>query len=209
MNTIDFAKFIPPADKIFTEDQIQETRGFLNPKAADVDRVQKAFLLREDVAARLASGQLDQTEARSVCTDWWLHKRHQRPVLLLLGGTGTGKTVAIAETATRTSFATRDSGRLAKAFGGFGTEYQSFEDAAGFEGLLVVDECGLTKQSDREAEMLQALVDQRKWATRPTAILSNLSSDDFKARFDARTVSRLREYGHVVALRGTDMRGAK
>ena len=76
--------------------------------------------------------------------------------------------------------------------------------------LLVLDEIGVSRGSDWEAEQLFAVIDGRYRAELPTVICSNLTPTQLKNELGHRNYDRLREGAHLVPMqwpshRGTDV----
>ena len=205
---IDFLKFVPAnAQSDFEEWSARNTASAKKVELETVTAVAKVFRLRDEIASRLAGGSLHETEARRVVREWWASHKTVRPLLLLLGNTGAGKTVAVAELATQTPYLYLQSARGARLASDFGKQRVEFEEQLDTRCLLVVDEVGFARDIDREVSFVHEVVDARKSSRTPTVLISNLSADDFKSRFDERTVDRLREYGHVRTLNAASMRG--
>ena len=131
--------------------------------------------------------------------------------LVLLGGTGTGKTVAAtwalreAVRQGRSAYF-RTASRLAR-LSGFNEGAVELEMLIGC-GLLVLDDVGAEAQTAWGSGLLQELLDARHQASARTVITSNLSADDFKTRIGERMTDRIREDGMVVRLGGKSMRRA-
>jgi DNA replication protein DnaC len=139
---------------------------------------------------------------------------------LLLGGPGTGKTIAAAEALLN-----------AKGYWGSGKEWAflptearlvlasdlarlSYFDSEGQRTLsrmerypwLVVDDLGGELLTDTWRSNFTELVLRRNSARQKTLLTTNLTVEDFKARYDARVVSRIRGSGVVVNAGALDMR---
>lgn len=205
---IDFTKFVPPkAQEAFDDYEARKKLEGVKIKNGKVEEISKVFRLRDEVSNKLTAGTLAQTEARQLVQTWWNAHRPMRPVFLLLGGTGSGKTVAVAELASQQPFAYLQSHRGARSASAFGHHRDSFEDLIETQRVLIIDEVGFDRDPAREVSFIHEVVDVRKTSQMPTILISNLSAEDFKLRFDSRTVDRLREYGHVKTVKGESLRG--
>jgi DNA replication protein DnaC len=136
-----------------------------------------------------------------------------KPILVLLGGVGTGKTVAAAWALARearrspyhgASYAKiRDLANLFRA--GFGEDLKAFERHQGAR-LLVVDELTTERDADLGRACLHELIDWRGAKGAPTILLANRTKAEIAKHYDARTIDRLRECAAVVELAGKSMR---
>lgn len=162
--------------------------------------------IRPSVVRALAHRTALETAVITAARSWW-RERESRPVLVLLGPPGAGKTVAAAErvfafaseyspyrsdTAARYVLADRAC-RLRGS--NFGPDRESFDELAGAP-LLVVDELGTEGDPAVMARAVHEIVDAR--VREGAAILiSNLTWQVFSRRIDPRTVDRLREIGRI------------
>jgi chromosomal replication initiation ATPase DnaA len=146
--------------------------------------------------------------ALEVARDWLGDCVDARPVLLLCGTTGVGKTVAAADAITRTEGA-----RYVKAKRLVGLAAAQYgEERAAFVALcrstlLVIDEIGLEKTEAGARESLHEILDER--VGKRTMIIGNLSEEDIRKRLDARTLSRLDEVGAFIDCAGPDLRALR
>lgn len=142
-------------------------------------------------------------------------------ILVMCGGTGTGKTLAgawwlshVRGRAITIHEAIRIYSGWKRSHGGRAAdEAEERLERLGRIDALLVDELGQESDSDAEhaREVLHWLVDRRQSARRRTLILTNLRASDLRDRFargtyDGRTASRLERHGAVVEVGGTDMR---
>lgn len=143
--------------------------------------------------------------------DAWLAT--DAPCLVLLGGTGIGKTVAALHGSLRHA----DGSRFVRATDlGAAVKPTLDERKLGARELsprhveyLILDDLGVEQATPRFSEALFAVVDSRQSPSRRTVITSNLSRADFRARYDARVISRLNEMARVVDVPGADMRARR
>jgi DNA replication protein DnaC len=141
---------------------------------------------------------------------------------LLLGGTGTGKTVAASEAllrarvgwtedgAPRWSYSPRearfihasDAGRL----GLFDVESVRTMNKLESVRWLVLDDLGAEFVTDVWRTNLGSLITERNSGKRKTLITSNLTVEAFRERYDARILSRIKGSGVVVGSGTEDLR---
>ncbi len=74
--------------------------------------------------------------------------------------------------------------------------------------LLVLDEIGVSRGSDWEAEQLFTIVDDRYKNERPTILVSNLPAAELKPVLGDRVYDRLREGARIVPMMWPSHRGA-
>lgn len=140
---------------------------------------------------------------------------------LLLGGPGSGKTVAAASALRLARIRWREEDlvrwRWCQALGLFTTAAKLVASLHGDGDLLararrvavlVVDDLGAeyADQGERWVAELAALIDSRHEAMHRTVITSNLSAQAFKARYGERVASRIRGAGRVVPCGIVDLR---
>jgi DNA replication protein DnaC len=146
--------------------------------------------------------------------------RHHRPIvrsgpsLLLLGGTGTGKTheaygavIALSNSgvACRWTFATAADmyGRLRpRPRTDSEDEYLRFASAP----LLVLDDLGAAKASEWTEEINYRVINYRYEHELPTLVTSNVTPKELRAALGERVASRLVEMADRVVLTGGDRR---
>jgi len=141
----------------------------------------------------------------------WMGLSDIKPVLVLSGGTGCGKSTAAAWAVANSHHGGhwRSAADVCRAFmGNFGealNEQKLVKDCY----FLVVDDLGAETDVDRMQGYLIEVLDQRKRApsrTR-TIITTNLDEHSFRLRYpDGRLESRLKECAHWVHDKGDDMR---
>lgn len=139
----------------------------------------------------------------------WLSSPDATPCLVLLGGTGSGKTVAALHAIRRLQ-----SARFVRApeLGG-AVRPTMDERRLGQEELdprrvklLVLDDLGAEQITPRFEQSLFLSVDARQDIRRRTIITSNLGKGDFRGRYDDRVIDRLNAIARVVALGGDSLR---
>lgn len=187
----------------------------------DQDDVMEQHLLscgvqRQEVA-HLVQGLRPEWEACRVAREWW---PSPSSILLLLGATGTGKTLAAAELIAQCRFgyvhpdfgetwawpSTLSERGLFVLAGDLATTSYYGVDAEKQRSrllgcrLLVIDELGTEVASAPWQSLLDTIVNQRMRAQRKTVLLSNLDKAGFKARYDDRITRRVRDEGQVVSL---------
>ena len=75
--------------------------------------------------------------------------------------------------------------------------------------LLIIDDLGGEKTTDRSKEFLQSIIDYRYSNYLPVIITTNLSADELKMRYDERTIDRLRDICEFLTITGESNRGKK
>jgi len=135
-----------------------------------------------------------------------------RPMLVLSGPAGVGKTVAavqwvrawVAARCGSALFVTALDITTADVRGG---ALRAWCDT----GALVLDDLGREYLDDRGwlLSLVEGVLDARYAARRPTIITTNLARDLFKARYGERIVDRLREAGTFIEVVGPSLRAAR
>lgn len=159
--------------------------------------------------ALLAAVSAKQTEALEAARQWLTQKKTW---LTLLGGTGTGKTVAavwamreVARQGEPVAFRTASALSRMSGFNEGAVELERL----GRVSLLVVDDVGAEAQTAWGQGLLSELLDVRHQGFRRTILTSNLGQEPFKQRVGERLVDRIREDGRVVILGGRTLRAVK
>lgn len=159
-------------------------------------------------------------------TRLWVLDDNPRPVLMLAGGVGSGKTLAAAWALSQ-NFEVLRPYRIAKGDlapqivwrSGYFVTLEWLVDRSLFQeddrlarqraletSLLVLDDVG-TERGDGEAA-LRDLLSTRMAAGRRTILTTNLGRDAFEGRYRARLMSRIRGEGLVVGCGDVDLRVA-
>lgn len=139
---------------------------------------------------------------------------------LLLGSAGSGKTIAAAEALLWARIAWDGgkswaySSREAKFVQATDLARLSYFEAEAQQRLgrlervpwLVIDDLGAELMTPGWASNLGEIINVRSSARRKTLITSNLSVEEFRARYDSRTISRIRGDGVVVISGNVDQR---
>lgn len=148
---------------------------------------------------------LRSTAALKATAEW---RRSEDWALCLLGGVGTGKTLAacraLASWEGPIAFFHAVDASLSPLYGPEGKDLRS---KAKMVGLLVVDDLGAELLSDAWRASFDAMVNERYGSRRALLLTSNLSLDGFKARYGERIVDRLRDGGRIVAVGEGSLRG--
>ncbi len=170
--------------------------------------VMKAGLSERDVAAAKAPA---DGEAMSAARTWWAQGDTRKAWLVLLGGVGTGKTVAASWLALE---ALRDGQTAAYVRSSALARVSSFDegrielDRLKRVGLLVVDDVGAEHLTGHAAATLNDLFDTRHAQRRHTVVCANLEGKQLAERLGERLADRIRSDSMRVMLRGKSMRGA-
>lgn len=140
---------------------------------------------------------------------------------LILGGAGSGKTIAASEALLNAKMRWGPSGESwayssneARFYLASDLARLSYFDTASQKTLgraerrpwLVLDDVGGELVTDTWRSNFTELILRRNSARLKTLITSNLSAEDFKARYDTRIISRIRGNGVVISSGTTDLR---
>ncbi|MEC7520151.1 MAG: hypothetical protein VYE22_09820 [Myxococcota bacterium] len=137
-----------------------------------------------------------------------------RPILVLMGGTGLGKTVAAGWALARTPGIFIEAGDLVRAQIAADGRSPRSPDVERWRrltrtGLLVVDELGTNRDVDDAQVAFREIINRRQDRRRPTILLGNIEPKVFWSRFDSRTRDRLRVCAFVRGLTGDSMRAPR
>lgn len=200
--------------------------GVLPAIAAESDRIrmelkeqreQRASLLKRSGISLLDADfdavrdqTLAETEALKVVNAWW-KDQNRRPWLALSGGTGVGKTLALAHVAARTiaRYVTAEElGRVWSA--NFGPQYED-QTAIRKTCCLLIDDVGTELDARMLDSALLALISGRSSARdTPTILTTNMSASAFATTYaNGRIHSRMNTHVQWVTLIGSDMRRQK
>lgn len=154
---------------------------------------------------RIVHSTLDATEALDAIQRW---EHETRPIAVLLGPHGVGKTTAASAAAHLlkrhpTYIRSRHLARIYRAE--FGDEQAEFGGLTK-RPLVIVDEIGRELSRELASQALLEIVDERGSRERPTILLSNLDKRAFMRHVGTAVESRLAEMGHVVEVGGQDLR---
>lgn len=136
--------------------------------------------------------------------------RSDRLILLLLGGPGTGKTVAAASAlieapAHSSVFAQAvDVARLSD----YNVEHMHELERVTEAKLLVLDDLGAEHANDFWVSRLDGIINHRYGHKRRTVITSNLDAQRFKKQYGERIADRVREVGMVKSCGNQSLRKA-
>ncbi|WP_110647582.1 ATP-binding protein [Salinicola peritrichatus] len=137
--------------------------------------------------------------------------------LILMGNMGTGKThlaVGLIRHCTRNLAVAAKYTTAPALFSRIRASYNSHTETEAkilaeliAAPLLVLDEIGVGKGSDNELNVTYSLLGQRYDERRPTIVITNLMSEEFKAWLGERVVDRMRETNPVVLFDWESHRG--
>ncbi len=160
----------------------------------------------EDADVELLAGDAFEEKAPAAAIREWCASG--KPLLILSGTTGTGKTLAAARELLRTGgkyIAARDVSRLFLAQ--FGEEAEQARALIEVAGLLVLDDIGREKNHEAMQTGLIELLDYRRRDGRRNIWITNLPRVEFTKRYsDERLLSRIAGAGIWHAKNASDMR---
>lgn len=191
-------------ERVEREDRERVKRAAERVRNAELARIGTAPVRRELLAA-IADDALTATPALDAARDWL--EAGTPSILVMLGGVGTGKTVAAAWCIARCVggqyMKMRDVANLYRA--GFGEEHERFV-ALTKSGFLAIDELTTERDVDLGRAALHELVDERGSRGLLTLLMANRTAAELKERYDARTIDRLRADARIVRLTSESMR---
>lgn len=157
--------------------------------------------------AAVASDRLELTPAL-VALKAWAANLHSRPWLCLSGGTGLGKSLALASLAAteRARYATAE--ELSRVWGANYGPQADEQAAAKRCRLLLIDDVGTElDQKLMKAALLTLMSSRGSRTAAPTVITTNLTASTFTSTYNnERIISRLNTHVQWVALVGKDRR---
>lgn len=171
----------------------------------------------EELEAKAVALGLDANDTTTDVRDFC---KGPKTFCLILGGTGSGKTVAAAEALLNAKgfWNNGDNWAYFPSEGRFVLASDlarlSYFDTSSLKTLgrmervpwLVVDDLGGEFVTDTWKSNLTELILRRNSGSRKTLLTSNLTAEDFKARYDARIISRIRGNGVVINSGAKDLR---
>lgn len=166
------------------------------------------FELPDDMREAVVAGSLSATPALAATREWYAAKA--KPVLLLRGTTGRGKTIAALD-----AIANHGGQYVgAREFARLSTSRWS-EDVERYSrmltcALLVVDDLGRESDANEMSAALLDVLDARPSTRKRTVLITNFGRRQWLERYpDERLRSRLAQLAHDVADKGEDLRRAK
>lgn len=164
--------------------------------------------LRPSIAEALVEGHgLGDTSAVQAARAWL---RGSRPVLVLSGGTGTGKTVAAAWSLCErpSAFQVLRAVRVGAAFERWQNDREEGVDALRlYVPTLLLDDLGQESLDDRRVEpAIEEIFDARQSPRLRTIVTTNLSTEAMRSRYSDRVISRLAQNATVIRVDGADLR---
>lgn len=153
----------------------------------------------------LLDGSLLPTPALDAVSRWLAAR--QRPVLVLTGGVGAGKTLAALWALTRVPGDLVPARELARRHDPWGEDRQAGVKPLDLRHrLLVLDDLGTEREDARFMPALEDVLDSRQSGVR-TLITTNIKPKDIRARYGDRFADRLREVATSVQVETQSMRG--
>lgn len=130
--------------------------------------------------------------------------------VVLIGGTGTGKTMlscALLQTVGEGMYirALDVSRKVRHAYSENNSELDTINQFVS-QKLLVIDEIGVQMNTESEARLITDLIDQRYAEMKPTIFLSNLKQDQIKQSLGERAFSRIMQNGIIIPFYGPSQR---
>lgn len=161
------------------------------------------------------AGTMSATPALTACREWLASDR-PRPILILVGGTGTGKTVAALNALSIIRGQFVDAPLLGRRCDPWRSELEQGIQFLDLERtpLIVLDDLGTERaDDDRFVEAFGRLVNLRQGTkdgrALRTLITSNLPPTEIRRRYGDRVADRLNEIGKAVPLQGASMRSQR
>lgn len=220
---VDFAAMVADAPAVSDEEIAAYERRML--REVWKERLANSGIdgLREDDRARILADDLHPTTALTAVRRWLVGAMRTKDpgvnMLVLVGGMGTGKTLAAGHAISR-------NGGLYATVETYLRDYErwlrdrSYDDKSAPSmwrykraHLVVLDELGTETDAALMTRAFERLIDSRQSRRRElTLIISNLSRDDFVSRirsgvYGARTYDRMKRDARVIECRGDSMRG--
>jgi DNA replication protein DnaC len=216
------------ADFVAMIDQLRRAVGTVSDdEAAAHDREVKRRLAREDMRrrrdlrrerlraselaldehdyGRIVAADLGDTLALEAVKHW---SDSRTPALVLLGGVGVGKSVAAGWAIGEYGGHAITAAGCAKLFGSSWSTHVARWDELLNAPLIVVEELG-QEDPEKGRPAFFELMNERQRMSRRTLFLGNLSTQQARSRFDARTLSRLDRIARFLQLKSQqDLRSA-
>lgn len=148
--------------------------------------------------------------------EWIKKPHHEKRILLILGGPGTGKTyfaAAMVDYLQNQKFNFRyftDSDFIKNLKmvmqEGHDTKYE-IERLSDSADIFILDDVGSIRLTEWEIEQIHCLIDTRYKNQLPLVLISNFTHEQFKDKFEPRLVSRLfASENTVLIIHGDDLR---
>lgn len=178
--------------------RLDELAGRLDP---DGERAMREALTRQRPPGR--------TDAMRAVWRWW--RARTEPALLLLGGTGRGKTFAAMHLVCMHGGQYVHGAQLARRWESWRSDRIEDRDPIRASGrLIVVDDLGTEASAARTHAALVELLDQRQTIDRRTVLSLNLSRPELRSYLgDERLLSRLRAISQLHECAGDDLRAKR
>lgn len=167
--------------------------------------------ITDAVRVQILHGEPLPTTKAVEAVDAW--RGGKKPILVISGGTGCGKTVstvlAMAACSERVQFVRAI--RIGAHFERWGSDRDDKIPALDMDcGLLVVDDLGQELVEDRRTmPALEEIVDYRQSLRTRTIFTTNLTPAQIKERYSERFRSRLTQNAELAQVEGSDLRRAR
>lgn len=211
MSSIDWKRFLPPPGTEENDRRWEEELALREAAQRRQERAQRLeaatdLRLRDEVHHALIEGApLLETESLRAAKKWALGG--ERPALVLVGGTGCGKSVAAAWVLAQLGGVWLPAELACRNFAAnFGEGYAQQTIARNCP-MLMLDDVGTESDGARMLQVLTELLDSRKSRRHRTIITTNLTKARFEARYrNERLGSRMAESVSWSTSAGKDLR---
>ncbi len=204
----------PPDERFRFRPQLGEPETPREPTPAEIEAAQRrdnerTKRLAADLGWPLRALDAAWSPADSMAVSRIRAWSPDKNIAVLSGGPGLGKTVAVAAWMRETGTAMRF--LRASTFATMSRYEQDSREQVFNARALCLDDLGAEYLDAKGSFLvdLDELIDTFYGNRRPLAITTNLTSQDFKARYGKRIEDRIRECGEWITVTGSSMRGAR
>ncbi|MCK5643828.1 MAG: ATP-binding protein [Gammaproteobacteria bacterium] len=214
-----FQASIQKAWDAFDDPEHQERMRERERRAAEVAERKRRVAERKRVSARelrrrkLVAWGAPEVAAAVIADDAVKERKAVRAVrdnggmslLVLAGNSGCGKTLAACMRLDE-----RETGWLVRAaeLVELGNHFSDRDRLSVYRrcGVLIIDDMGVEYRDEQMICRVDAIIDARVSAGRPTLITTNLPGEDFELRYESRIWSRIHQFGDYIELDDPDLR---